>query len=108
MATRSIVGLSGPFSRFAPAHCPRCRRRVEATWPWSGWVNLRKAWFVGLGLILLGSPLLMADMYVLMPCSMLFISAIGPLNTLARTRPTCLQCGSVVEPVRFEPKLVHG
>jgi hypothetical protein len=102
------VGLSGPFSRMAPAHCPRCTRRVEATWPWAGWGNLRKVWFVGLGLLFVLSPVWFGDMVVLMPSAMLFIVAIGPLNTLARMRPTCLRCGSVVEAVRLDITPVHG
>lgn len=100
MKSRSLVGLSGPFSRLAPAYCPRCSASVEATWPWAGWVNLRKAWFVGLGVLLVFSPVWFTDMYLLMPSAMTFIAAIGPLNTLARTRPTCLRCGGVVEAAR--------
>jgi ribosomal protein S27AE len=108
MTTRSIVGLSGPFSRFGPAHCPRCSSHVEATWPWAGWVNLRRGWFFGLFFVVVASPIWFVDMYVMMPCAMLFIAAIGPLNTLARTRPTCLKCGSVVEAARLEPNPAHG
>jgi len=105
MTTRSIVGLSGPFSRFAPAHCPRCSGRVDATWPWAGWGALRKGWFFGLGFVLLASPIWFTDFVVMMPSAMLFIAAIGPLNTLARTRPTCLRCGSAVEAARLD---AHG
>jgi hypothetical protein len=92
--------LSGPFSRAAPGYCPRCAEQVEATWPWAGWSRLRKTYFAALGLVLLLSPLWMFDMYVLLPCALLFATAIGPLNALARIPPTCLRCGSVVEQVR--------
>jgi hypothetical protein len=109
MKKRSIVGLSGPFSHFGPAHCPRCSAGVQATWPWSGWVNLRKGWFVGIGLLAMGSPVWMADMYVLMPSAMLFICAIGPLNKLAGVRPTCLDCGCQVQALPLAgAKPAHG
>jgi hypothetical protein len=95
----SIVGLSGPFSRRAPAYCPRCRSQVEATWPWPGWGPLRKGWFVVLGAIVVASPVVLSDVYMMLPASLVLVVVIGPLNGLAAIKPTCLTCGAVVEPI---------
>ncbi|HEY2735113.1 MAG TPA: hypothetical protein VGI70_14050, partial [Polyangiales bacterium] len=97
---RSIVGLSGPFSRAGRAHCPRCKKSVDATWPWAGWGRLRKAYFGGLLLLVCLSPVWMSDMSVMLPSALVFVSAVGPVNALAKIRPTCLRCGGVVESVR--------
>jgi hypothetical protein len=96
MALRD-VGLSGPFSQRRAADCPRCKLRVEASFPWPHWQRLRRAWFCVLAGILSVSPLFMSDSYVLLPSAMVFVSAIGPLNGLARIRATCLRCGCVVD-----------
>jgi hypothetical protein len=95
-----LGGLSGPFSKRAPAHCPRCRADVEATWPWSGWGTLKRAHLAGICLLLLLSPFFYADFIVMLPSSMLFAFAIGPVMSLARIKPTCLQCGAAVGPLR--------
>jgi hypothetical protein len=97
MATRSIVGLSGPFSRNGRGHCPRCATSVDATWPWSGWGRLRKTYLSGLALLMCLVPVWGFDMYVMMPCALVFVTAIGPINAAARILPTCLRCGCVVE-----------
>jgi hypothetical protein len=97
----SLVGLSGPFSRIAPGHCARCHRVGDATWPWTGWHVLRNLWLCGIGLLLAMSPIIMADIYVVLPLSLVFVSAIGPLSSLTRIRPTCLRCGGVVVGTRI-------
>jgi hypothetical protein len=99
VAKQSIVGLSGPFSRRGAAFCSRCAGPVEASWPWPGWGRLRKLWFGGLGVIGLLSPILMADVAVMLPSAMMFVVAIGPINALARIKPTCLRCGALVGPL---------
>lgn len=75
------------------AHCPRCKRRVLLRKPWRGYRYLRLAWF---GVLLGFLPLLPAmafDACVLLPAFMIFLTAIGPLNALARKRPACVHCG---------------
>jgi hypothetical protein len=94
-----IVGLSGPFSRRAPGDCPRCKRRVEATWPWRGWGPVRRAWLFVIGAIVVASPIVMSDVYTLLPGALILVVVIGPLNGLAAIQPTCLRCGCVVEPI---------
>jgi len=91
-----LNGMSGPFSRRAPAHCERCAREVEATWPWPGWRQLRSAWLVLIFLLVASSPLYLADMHGMLPAALVMVAAIGPLNSLAQIRPTCLDCGAQV------------
>jgi hypothetical protein len=43
------------------------------------------------------APVILADGFVLIPMLMVFIAAIGPLNTLVAKRPTCADCGSLCD-----------
>ena len=81
-------------------HCPRCRQDVRTVRPWPHWRKVRYGYFGGLGLALLGAPVILADGFVLIPTLMLYIAAIGPLNSLVAKQPTCAQCGAIVEPMR--------
>lgn len=92
-----LGGMSGPFSRRGHADCERCAKQVEVTMPWPGWRPLRQAWLVLIFLLVATSPLYLADMHGLLPAAMVLVAAIGPLNALAAIRPTCLDCGAVVE-----------
>lgn len=105
---KSLVGMSGPFSRNAPAHCPRCAAEVTGTFPWPYWSRVRKGWFTIAAGIVMASPVLMSDVYGMLPSAMVFVTAIGPLNALARIRPTCLQCGCVVEALQRKAAKTHG
>src|SRR3954447_5129665 len=93
----ALGGMSGPFSRRGHADCGRCARQVEVTMPWPGWGRLRRAWLVLIFFLVASSPLYLADMHGLLPAAMILVAAIGPLNALAAIRPTCLDCGAVVE-----------
>jgi hypothetical protein len=93
----ALSGMSGPFSRRAPAHCERCAREVEATLPWPFWAPLRRAWLVLIFLLVGSSPLYLADMHGMLPAAIVMIFAIGPLNALAQIKPTCLECGAQVQ-----------
>ena len=81
-------------------HCPRCREDVRTVRPWPHWRKLRYGYFAGLGLALCGTPVILADAFVLIPCLMIYIAAIGPLNSLVAKRPTCAQCGAPTDPLR--------
>lgn len=81
-------------------HCPRCREDVRTVRPWPHWRRVRYGYFGGLGLALLGAPVILADGFVLIPTLMLYIAAIGPLNSLVAKQATCAQCGAVVESMR--------
>jgi len=81
-------------------YCPRCRRDVRTIRPWPHWRKVRVLYFCGLGLALLGAPVILADGFVLIPSLMLYISAIGPLNQMASKLPTCVECGGPAEKLR--------
>ena len=77
-------------------HCPRCQRAVRPIRPWPHWGRVRIGYFCGLGLALFGSPVILADGFILIPTLMIYISAIGPLNRLARQKPSCSKCSSLL------------
>lgn len=81
-------------------YCPRCRQDVCTIRPWPHWRKVRFGYFAVLGTALFGAPVILADGFVLIPSLMVFIAAIGPLNALAKRRPTCAQCGSPAERLR--------
>lgn len=81
-------------------HCSRCREDVRTVQPWPHWRKVRYGYFAGLGVALCGAPVLLCDGFVLIPCLMLFMAAIGPLNSLIAKPITCAQCGGPTEPLR--------
>jgi hypothetical protein len=81
-------------------YCPRCRQDVRTVRPWPHWRKLRYLYFALLLLALFGAPVILADGFILIPTLMIFIAAIGPLNALVAKKPTCADCGSVVERLR--------
>lgn len=81
-------------------HCPRCRQDVRTVRPWPHWRKVRYGYFAGLGLALCGAPVILADAFVLIPCLIAYIVAIGPLNSLVAKLPTCAQCGAPADPPR--------
>ena len=97
MPIRATKGISG--------HCSRCARGVRTVRPWPHWRKLRYGYFGMLGVALLCAPVILCDGFVLIPMLMVFIAAIGPLNTLVRTPPTCADCGGPVEGKFLTPQL---
>jgi hypothetical protein len=81
-------------------YCTRCRQDVRTVRPWPHWRKLRYAYFGVLGGALFGAPVILADGFVMIPTLMIFIAAIGPLNALIAKRPTCAQCGAIVQGLR--------
>lgn len=81
-------------------YCPRCREEVRTIRPWAHWRKVRYGYFAILGVALCGAPVILVDGFVLIPSLMVFISAIGPLNSLVAKQPTCAQCGSPAEKLR--------
>jgi len=81
-------------------HCPRCREDVRTVRPWPHWRKVRYGYFGVLGCALLGSPVILCDGFVLIPTLMLFMVAIGPLNSLVAKPSTCAQCGAPVDALR--------
>lgn len=80
--------------------CPRCRQDVRTIRPWPHWRKVRYGYFAMLGVALFGAPVILVDGFVLIPSLMVFIAAIGPLNSLVAKRPTCAQCGSPADKLR--------
>ena len=77
--------------------CPRCQTAVRPIRPWPHWRKVRMAYFGGLAAALCGSPVILADGFVLIPTLMLYMSAIGPLNSFVRKRPVCSRCSAVID-----------
>jgi hypothetical protein len=67
---------------------------------WPHWRKVRYGYFGVLGLALLGSPVILVDGFVMIPLLMLFMAAIGPLNSLIAKPSTCAQCGAPVDALR--------
>lgn len=80
--------------------CPRCRTDVRTIRPWPHWRKVRIGYFATLGVALMGAPVILVDGFVLIPSLMVFIAAIGPLNSLVAKQPTCVQCGAPAEKLR--------
>jgi len=74
--------------------CWRCRQQTEPLRPWPHWRKVRIAYFAGLALALCGGPVILADGFIMIPMLMLYMSAIGPLNSLVRQRPSCNRCSA--------------
>jgi hypothetical protein len=72
--------------------CPRCEHAMQPIAPWPHWRKVRLGYFAVLGLTLCGGPVILADGFVLIPTLMLYMSAVGPLNKLAKTVPVCSRC----------------
>jgi hypothetical protein len=88
MVLRATTEISG--------HCSRCERGVRTVRPWPHWRKARYGYFAMLLVALFCAPVILCDGFVLIPCLMVFIAAIGPLNTLVGKKPTCAECGAIV------------
>lgn len=92
-------GMSGVTEAHGPdeVSCGRCQRWTRAKRPWPHWRKARIAYFGMFGLALFGGPVILADGFVLIPGLMLYMLALGPLNSLARQRAVCRSCGGLVD-----------
>ncbi|MET0283076.1 MAG: hypothetical protein ABW352_01345 [Polyangiales bacterium] len=73
--------------------CPRCYCEDEVLRPWAGFRIAKLVWCAVSGLILLLSPILFSDLVVMIPMSMAFLFAGGPVFAHAAQQPTCPSCG---------------
>lgn len=73
--------------------CPRCYCEDEVLRPWPGFRIAKFVWCGVAGLILAFSPILFSDLIVMIPFSMAFLFAAGPVFALAAQLPTCPACG---------------
>jgi ribosomal protein S27AE len=78
-------------------HCGRCETAVRPVRPWPHWRKVRMAYFGGLAVALCGAPVILADGFFMIPTLMLYMSAIGPINSFARVKPTCSRCSAVLQ-----------
>jgi hypothetical protein len=95
--TRRVVQLDERRPRLRTALCGRCKRRVLLRTPWRHWRQVRSLWFATLIASLPLLPALAFDACFMLPAFMLFLMAIGPLNELARQRPSCARCGICID-----------
>ncbi len=75
------------------AHCPRCVRSVHVVSVWPGFVWAKRAWYAGLVLLTCLMPIILSEITVLLPMSLLFAAAAGPVHMLAAQRASCRECG---------------
>ena len=76
------------------ACCPRCASWMKPRRPWPHWRRARTIYYSAFGLALCAGPVVLADAFVLIPTLMLYLSAVGPLNSFVRQKATCTRCGS--------------
>jgi len=88
-------------------YCRRCDDVVSAIVPWSGWGRLKIAWWVGVVVLLVLSPILGADYCVMIPSAFAFVFAGGTLHRLAGEKPICRQCSLPLDPGRAAGTGVH-
>jgi hypothetical protein len=85
-------------------YCTRCAHDVDAVRPWPGYLWLKRAWFAGLGLLLLLMPIILSEITVLLPLAMVFAVAGGPLLSLSSQPVTCCECGAEI---KLRPRPAH-
>lgn len=79
------------------AHCPRCDRNVTALVAWRGFVWAKFAWYACLLVMCALMPIILSDLFVLIPLAVLFTFAAGPVHFLAAEKDSCRECGLSIE-----------
>jgi len=80
-------------SQTAHPPCPRCHSEDEVVRPWAGFGVVYLAWKAGVIVLAVFSPIIASDLVVMMPLSMAFLFAGGPVIAFAEQQPTCRSCG---------------
>ncbi|MDB4974282.1 MAG: hypothetical protein JWN48_2623 [Myxococcaceae bacterium] len=73
--------------------CPRCYSEEEVVRPWPGFRVVRRVWIGGVACVVTLSPILFSDIVVMIPLTMAFLFAGGPVLHYAKETPTCRSCG---------------
>jgi hypothetical protein len=73
--------------------CPRCFSDLPAVTPWSGFRYARPIWFAGVAVLVVLAPILASDIVVMIPLSVVYLFAGGPVLGLAQEPRTCRACG---------------
>lgn len=71
---------------------------MPAIHPWWAWKYLWNLWKVGFVVVLCLIPILASDYCVMLPCTMLFLTAGGLLRGYSRDLPVCTRCSLELEP----------
>ena len=88
-------------------YCRRCDDVVSVIVPWHGWQRLKIAWWIGVVVLCVLSPILGADYCVMIPSSFAFVFAGGTLHRLAAEKPICRTCSLPLDPGRAAGTGVH-
>ena len=73
--------------------CPRCYSEDDVVRPWPGFRIAKRIWIAGLVIIVALAPILFSDLTVMIPLTMAFLFAGGPVLGFAAQTPTCRNCG---------------
>jgi len=77
-------------------YCSRCAHQVLPVRSWSGFVWVKRAWYVGVLGVIVFAPIIMSEITLLLPLALTFGLAAGPIHSLAAQKPTCSDCGGEV------------
>lgn len=80
--------------------CARCGHEVSPVSVWPGFVWVKRAWYAGLLVLIAISPIIMSDIYVMMPLALMFAFAAGPIHGFAAQPATCSDCGAELQVAR--------
>ena len=83
-----------PSVRPHEVYCARCAHAVVPDRVWPGFRWVKRGWYAGVLVIVALSPIIMAEITVLLPLAMAFGLAAGPVHALAAQRATCSECGA--------------
>jgi len=73
--------------------CPRCYAEEELVRPFAGAQLVCRLWKVGMVVLVVCGPILASDIVVMMPMSLAYLFAGGPILALSEQCPTCRVCG---------------
>ncbi len=74
------------------ARCRRCQQLVFVDVPWRGWRILKRAWIVLMLFVLAASPIMIAEITVLLPIGVMIALSGTTLLQMAEQVPRCRRC----------------
>jgi RNA polymerase subunit RPABC4/transcription elongation factor Spt4 len=74
------------------ASCRRCRRLVFVDVPWRGWRVLARVWMGVMVVVIAVSPILIAEITVLLPIGIMIALSGTTLMRMAEEVPRCRRC----------------
>ena len=94
MAEAKVIPMTDPSSLPREVYCARCAHDVVPDRVWAGFRWAKRAWYGGIVVIVLLSPIIMSEITLLLPLALAFGLAAGPVHALAAQRDTCSECGA--------------